>query len=182
MRPSTSTTFAPVTNYNTNLMSYTLTTATDGLVAGTIYVFRFYATNARGNSPYSNEVQFVCEALPNPPANLYKVDSKSTSNSIYVQWDQVADTTTPVTGYRLYMDTGNTGNYFLVFDGSGLPGVLSYNVKNLTIGQSYRFKVTALNFNGESADSNEVIFYSCLPPTNLAAPTYSSSTSTTLTI
>ena len=55
-------------------------------------------------------------------------------------------------------------------------------MKNLTIGKSYRFVVRALNFNGESGDSDEEIFYSCLPPTNMAAPTYISSTTTSLTI
>jgi hypothetical protein len=63
------------------------------------------------------------------------------------------------------MDSGNNGEYRVVFDGKGQPGVLGYNVRNLTTGRSYRFKMRAINFNGESDDSGEEIFYTCLSPT-----------------
>lgn len=49
-------------------------------------------------------------------------------------------------------------------------------------GGAYRFKVTALNFNGEGAASPEALIHVCLPPTGLAPPTYVSSTETTLSI
>ena len=65
------------------------------------------------------------------------------------------------------MDTGNTGAFLLMLAGSGSPGLFYYLAKNLTTGQSYRFKVRSLNFNGESADSTELLVYSCLPPQNL---------------
>lgn len=52
----------------------------------------------------------------------------------------------------------------------------------MTTGRAYRFKVRSVNFNGESVDSTETTLYSCLPPLNLDAPTYVSSTETTLTI
>jgi hypothetical protein len=131
MRLSISNTYSPVTTYTDNSMSHTLTTVADGLVAGKIYYFRFYAANSRGNSPYSNEMSVVCEYLPDPPSNLYKDDSMSTLTSIFMRWSQVPDTNTPVQGYRLYMDTGNTGDYSVVFDGYGYPGILKYNATNL---------------------------------------------------
>lgn len=62
------------------------------------------------------------------------------------------------------MDSGNNGNYQLVYDGTWYPGIFYYLATNLVTGQSYRFKATSINFNGESAFSNEYIFYSCLPP------------------
>jgi hypothetical protein len=106
----------------------------------------------------------ACEALPDPPLTIIKVYEKSTLNSIYVEWSQVADTALPIIGYRLFMDSGNNGDYKLVYNGLRFPGVFGFNATNLTTGQAYRFKATAINFNGEGLESNEFIFYSCLPP------------------
>lgn len=53
---------------------------------------------------------------------------------------------------------------------------------DLTIGSAYNFYVIALNFNGQSSASPIALLYSCLIPSDLAIPTYSSSTSTSLTI
>lgn len=80
------------------------------------------------------------------------------------------------------MDEGNNGNFLLIFDGTGKPGFTGFLKQNLTTGHAYRFKVRAVNFNGDSLDSPDVTLYSCLPPLNLAAPKYISSTETTLTI
>ena len=55
-------------------------------------------------------------------------------------------------------------------------------IGNLTTGRSYRFKVRAINFNGESLDSTEYIFFSCLPPTNIDVPRLVSSTEDTFTV
>ena len=49
-------------------------------------------------------------------------------------------------------------------------------------GSKYRFKVAALNFNGEGTASDEVELFSCLPPTDLLPPAYVSSTETALTL
>lgn len=50
----------------------------------------------------------------------------------------------------------------------------------LRTGVAYKFKVSALNFNGAGELSQEVTFYSCLPPTDILPPQYVSSTETTL--
>ena len=97
-------------------------------------------------------------------------------------WSHVPDTYIPVNGYKLYMDSGNNGEYSLVFDGYGSPGILYYLASGLQSGTAYRFKVRAMNFNGDSPDSDEFIFYTCLAPSNLSAPVYDSSTTTTLTL
>ena len=85
-------------------------------------------------------------------------------------------------GYHVYMDTGGDGNFQLVLDGKHFPGVNYYEATGLQAGSRYRFKVAALNFNGEGASSDEAEFFSCLPPTDLLPPTYISSTETTLTL
>ena len=81
------------------------------------------------------------------------------------------------------MDGGDDGKFQLIFDGSNLPGVLQYSVASgILAGRAYRFKVSALNFNGEGDASTEELIYACLSPSNFSAPTYASSTETTLTI
>ena len=91
-----------------------------------------------------------------------------------------------VTGYKLYMDGGNDGNYRVIYDGTNLPGTVEYLVTaekdGIQPGRAYRFRVSAINFNGEGAPSVETTLFICLSPFDFAAPTYSSSTQTTLTI
>lgn len=41
-----------------------------------------------------------------------------------VKWTTVADSDVPTSGYLLYMDGGNDGDFQLIYDGSGKPGVL----------------------------------------------------------
>lgn len=80
------------------------------------------------------------------------------------------------------MDGGNNGEYTLIFNGENQPGTTSYLVEDLAQGQAYRFKVNALNYNGLGTESSEVTLYSCLPPSEIDIPVFSSSTETALTI
>ncbi len=154
----------------------------NALVAGKRYYFKYLAYNIKGASDYSNEVVAAASPLPTAPAAPYKVNSKSTLTSIYVEWNYVIDPSAPIIGYKLFMDQGNNGDFQVIFDGTGKPGLVGFLKQNLTTGTAYRFKVRSVNFNGESVDSPESTLYSCLPPLNLDAPIYQSSTETTLTI
>jgi hypothetical protein len=84
------------------------------------------------------------------------------------------------------MDGGNDGNYGLIYDGSFLPGALDYqitaNQHGIQAGRAYRFRVSALNFNGEGDLSDEVLIYNCLNPSNFSAPLYVTSTESSLSI
>lgn len=99
-----------------------------------------------------------------------------------IDWDSVADTSIPTSGYLLYVDDGNTGNFSLVFDGTNRPGVTQYLHSPTVPGKYYRGYVVAVNFNGQSDPSDEAEFISCLPPTGLSPPTFVSSTTTSLDI
>ena len=50
------------------------------------------------------------------------------------------------------MDSGN-GTFVNVYDGSFRPGVLGQLVSGLENGHLYKFRVVALNYNGESLPS-----------------------------
>lgn len=68
------------------------------------------------------------------------------------------------------MDDGFNGPYSVIYDGSGFPNTFSYTAQNLTTGLPYRFKVVALNINGQSADGDSVTIYACLKPTRVSPP------------
>ena len=91
-----------------------------------------------------------------------------------------------VSGYRLYMDGGNDGNFRVIYDGLNQPGVTEFSVTEqehgISPGKLYRFKASGLNYNGEGELSDEAAIYVCLAPDNFPAPVYVSSTETTLTV
>lgn len=72
-------------------------------------------------------------------------------------WAPVADKEIPTSGYDLYMDNGDDGNFSLIMNGNNHPGKLSYTVSNLIQNTIYRFKVAAVNFNGEGPKSAETL-------------------------
>jgi len=152
------------------------------LVAGNKYYFKLTAWNSKGESDFSDEIVVAASPLPTAPGAPYKVISKSSLTSIYVEWDYVLDNSSPIIGYKLFMDNGNDGNFELIFDGTGKPGLTGHLVTNLTTSKAYRFKVRSVNFNGDSEDGTEVTLYSCLPPLQLAAPKYVESTESTITL
>ena len=84
------------------------------------------------------------------------------------------------------MDGGNDGNYRLAYDGTLRPGILEYRLTSLEhgirFGRAYRFQVSALNYNGEGARSEEATLFICLSPSDFSAPEYVGSTETTLTV
>jgi hypothetical protein len=120
--------------------------------------------------------------MPDAPSAVTQNIQMSTLTSIYVQWNYVQDPSAPITGYQLYMDQGNNGNFQQLFDGAGKPGILAFLAANLTTGRAYRFRVRALNFNGAGPFSPDALIYTCLPPLHLDSPKYVDSTETTLTL
>jgi hypothetical protein len=71
--------------------------------------------------------------------------------------------------------------FHLVFDGSNFPATVSYTATGLVQGHYYRFKVTALNKNGESVPSAEARYLAADYPSAPSQPYLISSTSTSVT-
>lgn len=122
-------------------------------------------------------------ALPDQPNAPSKNEEESSLTSIKVEWDfSPTKDGIDATGYKLYADDGLNGAFTEVFDGEGFPNVDEFNLGNLVTGNPYRFKVSALNINGESDVSDSTTIYACLKPTNVKAPYYISSTKTSIEI
>jgi c-di-GMP-binding flagellar brake protein YcgR len=51
------------------------------------------------------------------------------------------------------MTTVRTGNETVAYDGSHIPSATSVNITNLTSGEYYKFRVTAINRAGEGEKS-----------------------------
>jgi hypothetical protein len=58
-----------------------------------------------------------------------------------------------VSGYKVYINSLDQGDWFLIYDGTGQPTVFTTEIDNLTRGELYRFYVTAVNYVGEGAIS-----------------------------
>ena len=192
MRAESSPSSVEVSSYLGEAVTHALTVVDDSLVAGEIHYFQLLARNDVGDSELSDEASFAIAPLPAQPSSGPAIDqSESAVGSVLLRWP--AGTTIPstpaeipVTGYRVYMDGGNDGNFALIYDGSFLPGILEYRVTaaahGLLAGRAYRFQVSALNYNGEGAASVEALIYNCLNPSGFAAPLYVSSTESSLSV
>ena len=82
-----------------------------------------------------------------------------------------------VQGYKVYADSGLNDPLRLVYDGSTNPQITYFNFDRTTNERvelsndlSYRFQVTAVNFNGEGPRSDIASLQVCTTPSNLNAP------------
>jgi len=123
---ASSTTFSTVASYVSGATTATIVTS-DGIVAGGIYKFRFYATNAKGDSDPSDEITVAATDLPDASAmTLTKITASSTQTTITISWSDLVDGTSPggsVLGYILTAKDYSTGTCREAFNGqtSGAP-------------------------------------------------------------
>ena len=144
-----------------------------GLTAGTTYFYRVRATNASGDSAYSNEASAATlDALPAAPSGL-SATAISTSQ-INLSW---TDNATNETGFKIERKTGSGGTYAQI--GTTGAGVTTYTDTGLTAGTTYFYRVRATNAAGDSAYSAEASATTLISPpsapSGLTATTISSS-------
>jgi fibronectin type 3 domain-containing protein len=130
------------------------TTYTDtGLGLSTQYFYTVAAVNSAGIGAMSNEASATTNAPatePSPPQNLA---ATAGSSSVALNWQVPASNGgSPVAGYNVYRGTSSGTETLLA---PGVPGT-SYTDSAVTSGTQYWYEVTAVNANGESADSNQV--------------------------
>lgn len=137
------------------------------------------AVNDYGDSDYSEELQVAVAPLPSKPVAPTKDQTFSTTTSIKLNWLEQSDTE-PAVGYKLYIKGEEDLVPTLLYDGSKLPSIYTYNVINLSTGASFAFTLSAVNFNGEGPVSNPAVFTACTAPSGLDAPEVMATSETTI--
>lgn len=175
--------FTIVASYGGTATTHILDTTTDSLTTGQYYRVKYRAKNANNQySDYSDGLLFAFGPVPNTPATPTKTIASSTWNSIAIAWAKNTGDTLPLTGYKLYADSGRNDDYTLVYDGTNSPEVAEYIFPNADSNLTYRFYLTAVNFNGESTASGILSAIPCSTPSGMPTPTATTVTQTAIGI
>jgi serine protease len=167
------TNFAQIATTGAGVATYSNT----GLAATTSYSYRVRATNAGGDSDYSNEASATTQAAPAPPAAPTNLAATAASSSqINLTW---TDASNDETGFRIERCQGAGCSSFTQIATVG-AGVQTYSNTGLAASTSYGYRVRAYNANGNSGYSNTASAATQTAPVpaapaNLAATAASSS-------
>jgi hypothetical protein len=179
-------TYIEVESYDGLSMNFVLDSASETsqvFSSGTIYRFRFSATNAIGEGELSNSVTIALADPAVQPAAPTLERALCTKTSLLVTWVAVTPADSlPVDGYKLYMTELGTGTATCVYDGSAHSERLFHNVTGLQTGKRYSFYVVSVNANGVSEPSPELLAVVCVPPTGFPRPRRLSSTRDSVTL
>ncbi len=138
-------TYSQIATVGAGVVTYSNT----GLVVNTNYYYRVRATNAGGDSPYSNEANATTlNAAPAAPSGL--AATAISTSQINLSW---TDNAPNETGFKIERKTGSGGTYAQI--GTVGAGVTSYNDTGLSVTTTYYYRVRATNSIGDSTYSNE---------------------------
>jgi fibronectin type 3 domain-containing protein len=116
-----------------------------GLNNGQTYWYKVSAVNAQGEGPITAAISSTPATVPTTQQDL---QSTPGTGQVTLTWQPlVGDGGSPITGYRLYRSTTSDGTYSLLASVSGL----TYVDTGLAGGQTYWYKVSAINAIGEGA-------------------------------
>ena len=146
MKTSTSSTWNPVIT-NLSRESVLATTALiSGLQPGTKYLFEVRANNIEGNGSWSSPSSEILAAGPPDQVQSLVLDSKDQS-SMSISWPAANSNGSAITNY-LVEYSSNDGQSWST---AGLPTSNYMTISNLTRGQPYLVRITAVNLEGTSA-------------------------------
>src|SRR5438552_2355486 len=128
--------------------SYSDTAVTNGVT----YYYEVSALNNVGEGPRSSEVSATPIAPPTVPGAPRDLGAVAGDATVALAWSSPSsDGGSTITNYKVYRGTISGQLSFL----ATLPNVLSYTDSAVTNGQTYYYKVTAVNAVGEGPRSNE---------------------------
>ncbi len=144
-----------------------LTFVDAGLNANTTCYYYITALNGAGEGAPSIEVHATTYGMPSEPRALAAVPGNTT---VQLSWSQPTDNgRTAIAQYKIYRGT-SSGSEVLLTTAEGL----NYNDIELTNGQTYFYRVSAVNAVGEGPLGQEISSTPALPPTEplwlLASP------------
>lgn len=133
-----------------------ITTYTDsGLTEGTTYTYRVRATNAGGDSAYSNESSATI--WPAAPSGLSA--SPASASQVNLSW---IDNSAGETGFKIERKTGAGGTYSQI--AVTTDNATAYSDAAVTASTTYVYRVKAFNAGGDSAYSGEGAATTPAPP------------------
>jgi fibronectin type 3 domain-containing protein len=138
-------TFTEIATVGANVTTY----ADTGLTQLTTYSYRVRASNSAGDSAYSNTAT-VALVLPAAPTNL-AASGVGNSGQVNLTW---TDNSNNETGFQVERSTDSTFAMPVI---APMPAnTTSYRDSNAVKGQTYYYRVAAINIVGLSAYSNVV--------------------------
>ena len=144
---------------SSNATSYAVTT---DLINEHEYSFQVIAVNNVGPSEASNSVSVT----PSPPATAPDAPTNLTAtvgpSEVTLSWTSPSDGGSPITGYKYKKKVGSTAweaswTSILTSINDEEVNATSYRVTSLINDTAYTFKVQAVNAQGSSGNSNEVV-------------------------
>lgn len=156
--------FSTHTETDNSVFTYQLT----GQTTGVLVDYQISASNVNGEGELSNlKTLYVATAPATPSAptsgGVFQTDYASETVSIVVEWTEPTTNGADISGYKLYSAQGASG-YTLIYDGTRRSDLLSYTSTGLNRGESYHFKVLAINDVGESSLSPSVTILAAIVP------------------
>src|SRR5207302_424984 len=144
-RSTDGTTFTQVATVGANVTAYSDT----GLAAATQYYYRVRATNAAGDSAYSNVASATTPApSATAPPKIGRAACTATASQINLTW---LDITGNETGSKVERSTDGTTFTQVALVGAN---VTAYSDTGLAAATKYYYRVRATNAAGDSAYSN----------------------------
>ena len=158
--------FGSWTAFQGDSAAYSLDHAVTGLIPCTAHVFKVRAVNAKGGGTASDESESVTPS--GKPAKPTAVTVSHGDASVTLSWTAGSNCGSAITGWEYaYKTEGGYGSWTAVPNGGA--GTTSHTVTELTNGIAHRFKVRAVNANGDGAASDESA--SVTPSTTPGKPT-----------
>ena len=137
-------------------------------------------SDERSEGSFSARSTFILASVPT--MSTAPTIEATTKDSITVSWVLTSDGGSLVLGYKLYRFNKALGGSVLAYDGSSNAVVTSFVDENLSSGINYGYKVEAINRVGTSDLSPETVATTGEKPGKPPAPTYVSSTTSTITL
>jgi titin len=153
-----------------------ISTVVSGLSLGTSYTFRVAALNPVGQGPFSSTVSETPSSVP----EVTQLHVKSTSaTTVTLGWTGVANGGV-ISRYKIqYLEPGSVDNWILSSD--GVDSATTAVVRGLSPGTTYKFRVSALNRDGQGPFASVFEKPSAIPTVNALTSSTLSETSVRLT-
>jgi FtsP/CotA-like multicopper oxidase with cupredoxin domain len=155
----------------------TVTYTDNTVLPGTSYTYRVMATNANGSSVYTNIASLIVGAIPAAPSGLSNT-LKANPPQITLTW---TDNANNETSFQIQRST-NGGAYTLL--ATVAANTVSYTNTTVTAGNTYNYRVMAVNAIGSSAYSNILVVSFWIPavPANRTATVVRTGTTDQVTL